>query len=78
MRPTSIAVWSRICLRILLERVAGELQSNHIVIAHGLDRLEELSLLERTVIADVHPGKMRNHEISPGTSACSSARPHPS
>lgn len=48
----------------MMAQVVAEMDFNHVLIAHGLDGLDELSLLGRTSIADVHHGKnplLRDH-----------------
>ncbi len=49
----------------MMAQVVAEMDFNHVLIAHGLDGLDELSLLGRTSIADIHHGKIRYGEVSP-------------
>lgn len=49
----------------MMAQVVAEMDFNHVLIAHGLDGLDELSLLGRTSIADVHRGAIRYYEITP-------------
>ena len=49
----------------MMAQVIAEMDFNHVLIAHGLDGVDELSLLGRTSIADVHHGKIRYYEITP-------------
>lgn len=60
----------------MMAQVVAEMDFNHVLIAHGLDGLDELSLLGRTSIADVHHGKIRYYEVTPedfGLQRCSIA-----
>lgn len=49
----------------MMAQVVAEMDFNHVLIAHGLDGLDELSLLGRTSIADIHHGKIRYGEVTP-------------
>jgi anthranilate phosphoribosyltransferase len=49
----------------MMAQVVAEMDFNHVLIAHGVDGLDELSLLGRTSIADVKGGKIRYYEVSP-------------
>lgn len=49
----------------MMAQVVAEMDFNHVLIAHGLDGLDELSLLGRTSIADVVRGRIRYDEIAP-------------
>ena len=60
----------------MMAQVVAEMDFNHVLIAHGLDGLDELSLLGRTSIADVNRGAIRYYEIAPedfGFQRCSIA-----
>ncbi len=49
----------------MMAQVVAEMDFNHVLIAHGIDGLDELSLLGRTSIADVVRGKIHYYEITP-------------
>lgn len=49
----------------MMAQVVAEMDFNHVLIAHGLDGLDEMSLLGRTAIADVRRGSIRYDEVSP-------------
>lgn len=49
----------------MMAQVVAEMDFNHVLIAHGVDGLDELSLLGRTSIADVYRGTIRYDEVTP-------------
>lgn len=49
----------------MMAQVIAEMDFNHVLIAHGVDGLDELSLLGRTSIADVNRGVIRYYEVAP-------------
>lgn len=58
----------------MMAQVVAEMDFNHVLIAHGLDGLDELSLLGRTSLADVHRGAITYYEVAPedfGFARCS-------
>ncbi len=49
----------------MMAQVVAEMDFNHVLIAHGVDGLDELSLIGRTSLADVKQGRISYHEVSP-------------
>jgi len=49
----------------MIAKVAAEMDFNHVLVSHGMDGLDELSLLGKTSIADVRGGEVRYDEVVP-------------
>jgi anthranilate phosphoribosyltransferase len=49
----------------MVAEVVAEMDFNHVIVAHGLDGLDEISLLGRTSIAEVRGKEIRRYEVSP-------------
>lgn len=49
----------------MIAKVAAEMDFNHVLVSHGLDGLDELSLLGKTAIADVKQGQVTYDEVVP-------------
>lgn len=50
------------------------LEYEHVLVVHGLDGLDEISLIGRTVVAEISPGKIEKYELAPedlGMERCS-------
>jgi len=45
--------------------VIAEMDFNHVIVAHGMDGLDEISLTGRTSIAEIQGGKIKRYEITP-------------
>jgi len=45
--------------------VVSQMDFRHVIIAHGLDGLDEISTVGKTSIAEIKEGKMKKYEISP-------------
>lgn len=57
----------------MVAEVVAQLGMNHVIVAHGLDGLDEISLLGRTSIAEVRGESIERYEIAPedfGFSRC--------
>jgi len=57
-----------VCEAHLVELLAGALQrlgSEHVIVAHGLDGIDELSTVGRTKITELQGGRLDTYEISP-------------
>ena len=48
-----------------LAQVMGELGSRHVLVVHGADGMDEISINTNTYIAELKEGKVREYEISP-------------
>jgi anthranilate phosphoribosyltransferase len=49
----------------LMADVVAEMDFNHVIIAHGLDGLDELSLIGKTLVAEIKNKQVKHYEISP-------------
>lgn len=49
----------------MIAKVTAEMDFNHVLVSHGLDGLDELSLLGKTAIADVRRGQVDYSEVVP-------------
>ena len=49
----------------MVAEILVELEFKHAIVAHGLDGLDEISILGRTSIAEVKDGKIDKYEIAP-------------
>ncbi|HRT27276.1 MAG TPA: anthranilate phosphoribosyltransferase [Syntrophales bacterium] len=49
----------------MMADVVAEMDFNHVIVAHGLDGLDEISLIGRTSIAEVKGKKVKYYEVSP-------------
>ncbi|MCD6215012.1 MAG: anthranilate phosphoribosyltransferase [Candidatus Desulfofervidus sp.] len=45
--------------------VVSQMDFRHVIIAHGLDGLDEISIVGKTSIAEIKEGKIKKYEISP-------------
>lgn len=58
----------------MMANVVAEMDFNHVIVAHGLDGLDEISLIGKTSIAEIKDKKIRQYEIVPedfGLKRCS-------
>lgn len=49
----------------MIASVVAEMDFNHVIVAHGMDGLDEISLLGKTAIAEVRQGQIKYYEITP-------------
>jgi len=49
-----------------LAQVLGELGSRHVLVVHGADGMDEISISEGTYIAELKDGKVREYTVHPG------------
>lgn len=49
----------------MMANVVAEMDFNHVIVAHGLDGLDEISLLGRTSIAEVKGKDIKYYEVTP-------------
>ncbi len=49
----------------MMADVVAEMDFNHVIVAHGLDGLDEISLIGRTSIAEIKGKKVKYYEVSP-------------
>ncbi|HOL60205.1 MAG TPA: anthranilate phosphoribosyltransferase [Syntrophales bacterium] len=49
----------------MMANVVAEMDFNHVIIAHGLDGLDEISLLGKTAIAEIKQKKIKYYEVTP-------------
>jgi anthranilate phosphoribosyltransferase len=49
----------------LVGEAVTQLDMNHVVVAHGMDGLDEISILGPTSIAEIKGGRMEKYEIAP-------------
>nr|HID60036.1 anthranilate phosphoribosyltransferase [Desulfobacterales bacterium] len=49
----------------MVAEVVAEMDFNHVIVAHGLDGLDEISLLGKTSIAEVRGKEIKRYEITP-------------
>jgi anthranilate phosphoribosyltransferase len=49
----------------MIANVVAEMDFNHVIIAHGLDGLDEISLLGRTSMAEIQQKQIKYYEVSP-------------
>jgi anthranilate phosphoribosyltransferase len=49
-----------------LAQVLGELGSRHVLVVHGADRMDEISISEGTFVAELKDGKVREYVVRPG------------
>jgi anthranilate phosphoribosyltransferase len=60
----------------MMASVVAEMDFNHVIVAHGLDGLDEISLIGKTAIAEVNRKKIKFYEVTPedfGLKRCSLA-----
>ncbi|HOO90707.1 MAG TPA: anthranilate phosphoribosyltransferase [Syntrophales bacterium] len=58
----------------MMASVVAEMDFNHVIVAHGLDGLDEISLIGRTSFAEIKDKKIKYYEVSPedfGLKRCS-------
>jgi anthranilate phosphoribosyltransferase len=58
----------------MMAEVVAEMDFNHVIIAHGMDGLDEISLTGRTSIAEIRQKQIRYYEVTPedfGMQRCS-------
>ncbi|MBI5439149.1 MAG: anthranilate phosphoribosyltransferase [Nitrosomonadales bacterium] len=58
-----------------LAQVLGELGSRHVLVVHGADGMDEISISEGTYIAELKDGKVGEYTIHPGQFGLPSASP---
>jgi anthranilate phosphoribosyltransferase len=46
-------------------RVMQKLGAQHALVVHGHDGLDEITIADKTLVAELHEGKIREYEISP-------------
>ena len=49
----------------MMADVVAEMDFNHVIVAHGLDGLDEISLIGKTSIAEIKEKKIKYYEVSP-------------
>jgi anthranilate phosphoribosyltransferase len=49
----------------MMAEVVAEMDFNHVIIAHGLDGLDEISLIGRTSIAEIRQKQVKYYEVTP-------------
>jgi len=49
----------------MMASVVAEMDFNHVIVAHGLDGLDEISLVGRTSLAEIRDKKVKFFEVSP-------------
>jgi len=49
----------------MVGEVIAEMDFNHVIVAHGLDGLDEISIVGKTSIAEIKNGKIKKYEIAP-------------
>jgi anthranilate phosphoribosyltransferase len=49
----------------MMAEVVAEMDFNHVIIAHGLDGLDEISLIGRTSIAEIRQKQIKYYEVTP-------------
>ncbi|MFW6272112.1 MAG: hypothetical protein ACOC1Q_03625 [Desulfosalsimonas sp.] len=49
----------------MMASVIAEMDFNHVIVAHGLDGLDEISLLGKTSMAEIQGKNIRHYEITP-------------
>jgi anthranilate phosphoribosyltransferase len=49
----------------MMADVVAEMDFNHVIVAHGLDGLDEISLIGRTSVAEIKGKKVKYYEVSP-------------
>ena len=59
-----IGVFDRSLCSLVAEAL-GELGSEHVLVVHGSDKMDELSLSAPTHVAELHDGKISNYEFKP-------------
>ncbi len=58
----------------MMANVVAEMDFNHVIVAHGMDGLDEISLLGKTSIAEIRQKQIKYYEVSPedfGLKRCS-------
>lgn len=58
----------------LMADVVSEMDFNHVIVAHGMDDLDEISLIGKTSVAEIRDKQVKHYEISPedfGIKRCS-------
>ncbi len=64
LRAQTNIKWSRYGADILPSFVA-EMDFNHVIVAHGLDGLDEISLLGKTSLAEIKNKQIKYYEVAP-------------
>ncbi len=59
----------------VLAQVAGNLGVKHVLVVHGEDGLDEITITDKTMISEFSSGKVNNYEISPKDFGIRVARP---
>lgn len=59
----------------ILARVLGNLGTEHALVVHGEDGLDEVSISTKTFISEAHKGKILNYQISPEDLGLEKAEP---
>jgi len=49
----------------MMANVVAEMDFNHVIVAHGMDGLDEISLLGKTSMAEIKDGQVRYYDVSP-------------
>ncbi len=49
----------------MMASVVAEMDFNHVIVAHGMDGLDEISLLGKTSVAEIREKQIKNYEIAP-------------
>jgi anthranilate phosphoribosyltransferase len=49
----------------MMASVVAEMDFNHVIVAHGLDGLDEISLIGKTSVAEIKQKKIKYYEITP-------------
>jgi len=49
----------------MMASVVAEMDFNHVIVAHGIDGLDEISLIGKTLIAEIRQKKIKYYEIAP-------------
>lgn len=49
----------------MMANVVAEMDFNHVIVAHGLDGLDEISLLGKTSLAEIRGRQIRYYEVTP-------------
>lgn len=58
----------------MMANVVAEMDFNHVVVAHGMDGLDEISLIGKTSLAEIRGGQVKFYDITPedfGLKRCS-------
>jgi len=49
----------------LMADVVSEMDFNHVIVAHGMDGLDEISLIGKTLVAEIKNKQIKHYELSP-------------